>query len=68
MNDYIMNSNTCPDELAYLNSTVKPLSPCKTLIFENNGIRPDHLEFIKFMEDKFAGTPANNTSSSETTY
>ena len=53
-----MESNACPDELSYLTTSVQALSPCKAAIFAGNGIRTDHLEFIKFMEGKFAGAPA----------
>lgn len=64
-----MDSYACPDELSYLNTSVQALSPCKAAIFAANGIRADHLDFIKFMEEKFAGQPANSTSTStESTY
>ena len=64
-----MDSNACPDESSYLTTSVQALSPCKAAIFAGNGIRIDHLEFIKFMEGKFAGEPANSTASTtETTY
>jgi hypothetical protein len=61
-----MDSNACPDELSYLNTSVQALSPCKAAIFEGNGIRTDHLDFIKFMEEKFAGQTANSTTSTST--
>lgn len=61
-----MDSNACPDESAYLTTSVQALSPCKAAIFAGNGIRVDHLEFIKFMEGKFAGEPASSTAAATT--